>query len=49
MQRIHFTPGQRGTYNGFPAVVVRHYDGNMYEIRTPGGLTCVYAGHFIPA
>lgn len=46
---ITLTPGQRGTYSGFAAVVVRHYSGNMYEIRVPGGLTCVDASYFIPA
>jgi hypothetical protein len=43
------TPGQRGTCNGFPAVVARHYHGNMYEIRVPGGLVCVDASDFTPA
>jgi hypothetical protein len=42
-------PGQRGTTSGFPAVVVRHYDGNMYEVRVPGGLCCIDAADFIPA
>lgn len=42
------TPGQHGTYAGFPAVVVRHYDGSMYEIRLPGGVACVTASDFVP-
>lgn len=46
---IILKPGQQGTYAGFPATVVRHYDGNMYEIRVPGGVTCVAAEYFIPA
>lgn len=46
---IILTPGQRGTYSGFPAVVIRHYEGDMYEIRTSGGVACVYARHFVPA
>ena len=46
---IVLQPGQRGTYAGFAAAVVRHYDGNMYEIRVPGGLVCVSASDFIPA
>lgn len=46
---IILKPGQRGTYAGFQAVVVRHYAGNMYEIRVPGGVTCVSAEHFIAA
>ena len=44
---ILLKPGQTGTYAGFPASVVRHYDGNMYEIRVPGGVTCVSAADFI--
>ncbi len=40
------TDAQRGTYAGFPATVVPHYDGNMYEIRVPGGITCVSAEDF---
>lgn len=45
---IILQPGQSGTYSGFPARVSRHYDGNMYEITVPGGLTCVDAHDFIP-
>ena len=44
---LTLTPGQIGTYSGFRAVVVRHYSGNMYEIRVPGGLVCVDASHFV--
>lgn len=47
MTTINLTPGQIGTYSGFRAVVVRHYSGNMYEIRVPGGLVCVDASHFV--
>jgi hypothetical protein len=42
------TPGQRGTYSGFPATIIRHYSGNMYEIRLPGGLICTDASYFVP-
>lgn len=45
--QILLKPGQTGTYSGFPATVVRHYDSNMYEVRVPGGLTCIDAGDFI--
>ena len=41
------TPGQTGTTSGFPATVVRQYDGNMYEVRTPGGLVCIDQSDFI--
>jgi hypothetical protein len=39
--------GDKGTYSGFPATIVRHYSGNMFEIRTPGGVACVDAYYFI--
>ena len=48
VERRKIQPGQRVTYSGFDAVVVRHYEGNMYEVRVPGGLTCVDAGDLIP-
>lgn len=41
--------GTQGTYGGFNATVVRHYDGNMYEIRLPGGIACVDITHFKPS
>ena len=40
--------GQRGTSSGFPCTVVRHYSGDMYEFRMPGGLVCFDAFYFIP-
>ena len=43
---IVLAPGQQGTYSGFPATVLRHYDGNLYEIRVPGGVACVDAADF---
>lgn len=27
--------------NGYDGVIVRHYSGNMYEVRLPGGVACV--------
>lgn len=39
--------GQRGTYSGFPASVVRHDVNGMYEIRVPGGVTCVDGRYFV--
>lgn len=44
---IILAPGQTGTYSGLPATVVRQYDGDMYEIRVPGGLTCIDASDFL--
>ena len=34
-------PGMRVTTSGFPGVIVRHYDGNMFEVRLDRGLVCV--------
>lgn len=41
------TPGQTGTISGFPATVVRQYDGSMYEVLVPGGLVCIDKSDFI--
>ena len=41
--------GQRGTYSGFSATVIRHYHNGMYEIRVPGGPICVCCTAFVPA
>lgn len=43
------TAGQRGTYSGFGASVVRHYCNGMYEVRVPGGTACISASEFISA
>jgi|ERR1043166_381860 hypothetical protein len=32
--------GTKVMCNGYEGAVVRHYDGDMYEIRLPGGLVC---------
>ncbi len=45
----HLYPGQKGTTSGFPATVIRHYEGSMYEVRVPGGLVCIDKSDFIPA
>jgi hypothetical protein len=42
------TPGQRGTTSGFPATVLRRYDGSMYEVRVPGGVVCIDVADFVP-
>jgi hypothetical protein len=39
--------GTKVISNGFEGVIVRHYDGNMYEIRLPGGLVCTDDFHLI--
>lgn len=44
---MKYTQGTKGIYSGFRAVFVRHYHGNMIEIRVPGGLVCVDASEFI--
>jgi hypothetical protein len=36
-----------GTYAGLRAVFVRHYAGNMIEIRVPGGLIVVDKKDFL--
>jgi hypothetical protein len=36
-----------GTYAGLRAVFVRHYAGNMIEIRVPGGLIVVDKRDFL--
>ncbi len=41
--------GTRGTTSGFPATVLRHYHGNMYEIKVPGGIVCIDIKDFIPS
>jgi hypothetical protein len=46
---VVFERGTRGTYGGFPATIMQHYDGNMYEIRLPGGVVCVDVKDFIPS
>ena len=49
MQTIYLTAGQKGSYSGFAATVVRHYSGNMYEVKVPGGLTVIDAADFVVA
>jgi len=41
--------GTQGTYNGFPATILSHYDGDLYEIRVPGGIICADVNDFIAA
>ena len=38
--------GLRGTTSGYEATVLEHYRNGMYEVRTPGGLTCISASDF---
>lgn len=48
-EAVVLSPGQRGTYSGFAATVVRHYANGMYEVRVPGGVTCISGESFVPA
>lgn len=32
--------GTKVRCNGYEGAVIRHYSGNMYEIRVPGGVVC---------
>lgn len=43
----YFTKGQRVTYAGFAATVVRHYSEGMWEIKVPGGVACVSGSELI--
>ncbi len=45
---VVLTPGQKGTYAGFKATVIRHYRNGMYEMRVPGGVSCVDGRDFEP-
>jgi hypothetical protein len=47
IQTNKLQPGTVGTYSGFRAVIVRHYYENMYEVRVPGGITCIDIAEFI--
>jgi len=48
-QADFFKAGQRITYAGFAGVVVRHYSDGMWEVRLPGGVTCVSGAHILAA
>lgn len=45
--REHNARATVGTYAGLRAVFVRHYAGNMIEIRVPGGLIVVDKKDFL--
>ncbi|NGX96332.1 MAG: hypothetical protein G4V63_14280 [Candidatus Afipia apatlaquensis] len=45
----HFKAGQHITYSGFAGTIVRHYHEGMWEVRLPGGVSCVSGAHIIPA
>ena len=40
-----FTPGQRVLYGEFTATVVGHDCEGMWNVRVPGGVTCVSGAH----
>ena len=33
--------GTRIVSSGYVGAIVRHYSGNMYEVRLPGGVCCI--------
>ena len=39
-REIRLLQGDKIRHNGFDGAIVRHYDGDMYEVRLPGGV-CV--------
>lgn len=41
-------PGQKGTTSGYPATVLSECCPGMYEVRVPGGVTCISARDFVP-
>lgn len=38
---MRYKQGDKVLANGYDGVIVRHYDGNMYEVRLPGGVACI--------
>ena len=46
-KHVVYARGTIGTYAGFRAVFIRHYSGNMVELRVPGGVVCVDVSDFI--
>ncbi len=36
-----YQSGDKVHANGYDGVIVRHYSGNMYEVRLPGGVAAV--------
>ena len=45
----HFSVGQRVTYAGFAAVIIRHYCEGMWEIRLASGPICVTGADIVAA
>jgi len=44
MQLAHIKPGLRVMCNGYPGAIIRHYSGNMVEVRLGSGMVCVDVG-----
>lgn len=42
-----FKQGEKVAYGEFEASIVRHYSEGMWEIRLPGGVTCVSGADLI--
>lgn len=49
LEVINLSIGQKGSWSGFPATVLRHYRNGMYEVKTAGGTSVIDAKHFIAA
>jgi len=49
LDAIVWNAGDKVTYSGFAATVVRHFRNGMYEIRLASGETVVDARHLIAA
>ena len=48
-QAIELKQGQRGTWGGLDATVMRHYRNCGYELSVPGGQTLADASEFVPS
>lgn len=45
---MKYKQGDRVTSSGFDGVIVRHYEGSMYEVRLPGGVCCIDKADIMP-
>ena len=44
----YYKQGDKVRANGYDGVIVRHYDGTMYEVRLPGGVAVVCSSDIVP-
>jgi hypothetical protein len=42
-----YKQGDRVRCNGYDGAIVRRYSAGMYEVRVPGGVTCVSASELV--